>query len=165
MVSDRLGYLLKHVLARLTEEQAKALEPFGMNGRDLAVLSAVASEEPLSQLEVAARLRVDRTSIGDLLDGLEDRGLVERRRSPEDRRRNVVVLTAARRGHLRDGRTDPASRSSTSSSLPCTAGHRFRETSATCWGNEAPARPLDQHHVRTVWCSVVRARPLADSGR
>jgi DNA-binding MarR family transcriptional regulator len=93
MVSDRLGYLLKHVQARLTEEQAKALEPFGINGRDLAVLSTVAAEEPLSQLEVAARLGVDRTSIGDLLDALEKRGLVERRRSPEDRRRNTVALT------------------------------------------------------------------------
>jgi len=93
MASDRLGYLLKHVLARLTEAQTKALAPHGLNGRDLAVLSAVASGEPLSQLEVASRLRVDRTSIGDLLDGLEDRGFVERRRSPEDRRRNVVVLT------------------------------------------------------------------------
>jgi DNA-binding MarR family transcriptional regulator len=58
------------------------------------VLAAIVSGEPLSQLEVAARLRVDRTSIGDLLDGLEERGFVERRRSPEDRRRNVVVLTA-----------------------------------------------------------------------
>ncbi len=93
MVSDRLGYLLKHVQARLAEQQAGALEPFGINGRDLAVLSTVASEEPLSQLEVAARLGVDRTSIGDLLDSLEDRGLVERRRSPEDRRRNIVALT------------------------------------------------------------------------
>ncbi len=93
MVSDRLGYLLKHVLARLTEAQTKALAPHGLNGRDLAVLSAVASGEPLSQLEVASRLRVDRTSIGDLIDGLEDRGFVERRRSPEDRRRNVVALT------------------------------------------------------------------------
>jgi DNA-binding MarR family transcriptional regulator len=92
-MSDRLGYLLKHVLAQLTEAQTKALAPHGVNGRDLAVLSAIAASEPLSQLEVAARLRVDRTSIGDLLDGLEERGLVERRRSPEDRRRNVVVLT------------------------------------------------------------------------
>jgi len=93
MVSDRLGYLLKHVQARLAEQQAEALEPFGINGRDLSVLSTVASEEPLSQLDVAARLGVDRTSIGDLLDSLEDRGLVERRRSPEDRRRNIVALT------------------------------------------------------------------------
>jgi DNA-binding MarR family transcriptional regulator len=93
MASDRLGYLLKHVLAELTEAQTKALAPHGLNGRDLAVLSAIVSGEPLSQLEVAARLRVDRTSIGDLLDGLEERGFVERRRSPEDRRRNVVVLT------------------------------------------------------------------------
>ncbi len=94
MASDRLGYLLKHVLAQLTEAQTSALAPHGLNGRDLAVLAAIVSGEPLSQLEVAARLRVDRTSIGDLLDGLEERGFVERRRSPEDRRRNVVVLTS-----------------------------------------------------------------------
>ena len=93
-MADRLGYLLKHVLAQLTEAQATALEPYGVTGRDLAVLSAIVAGEPLSQLEVAARLRVDRTSIGDLLDSLEERGLVERRRSPEDRRRNVVALTA-----------------------------------------------------------------------
>ena len=92
-MADRLGYLLKHVLAQLTEAQTKALAPYGVNGRDLAVLSSIVAGEPLSQLEVAARLRVDRTSIGDLLDGLEERGLVERRRSAEDRRRNVVVLT------------------------------------------------------------------------
>ena len=72
MVSDRLGYLLKHVLARLTEAQTKALAPHGLNGRDLAVLSAVASGEPLSQLEVASRLRVDRTSIGEFLAPLSD---------------------------------------------------------------------------------------------
>ena len=92
-MADRLGYLLKHVLAQLTEAQTAALAPYGVTGRDLAVLSAIAAGAPLSQLEVAARLRVDRTSIGDLLDGLEDRGLVERRRSAEDRRRNVVALT------------------------------------------------------------------------
>jgi DNA-binding MarR family transcriptional regulator len=102
MMSDRLGYLLKHVQARLAEEQAKALAPFGINGRDLAVLSTIASEEPLSQLDVAARLGVDRTSIGDLLDGLEERGLVERRRSPADRRRNIVALTPHGEDTLRE---------------------------------------------------------------
>jgi DNA-binding MarR family transcriptional regulator len=94
MLSDRLGYLLKHVQARLTEESRAALEPYGLDGRDLAVLSVIAAEDPLSQLDVAARLGVDRTSIGDLLDTLEERDLIERRRSPEDRRRNLVALTA-----------------------------------------------------------------------
>jgi DNA-binding MarR family transcriptional regulator len=93
MLTDRLGYLLKHVQARLTDQSAKALESFGVDGRALAILSVIAAEDPLSQLEVAALLGVDRTSIGDLLDGLERRGLVERRRSPEDRRRNLVALT------------------------------------------------------------------------
>jgi DNA-binding MarR family transcriptional regulator len=126
MVSDRLGYLLKHVQARLTEEQAKALEPFGINGRDLAVLSTVASEEPLSQLEVAARLGVDRTSIGDLLDALEDRGLVERRRSPEDRRRNIVALTPHGEDTLEKAE-QVRLKVEQAFLAPLTSSHRFRE--------------------------------------
>lgn len=56
------------------------------------MLSGAAS---LSQVEVAGRLGVDRTTMVALLDGLEDQGLVERRRSPRDRRKNLVELTAA----------------------------------------------------------------------
>jgi DNA-binding MarR family transcriptional regulator len=126
MLSDRLGYLLKHVQARLTDEQAKALEPFGINGRDLAVLSTVASEEPLSQLEVAARLGVDRTSIGDLLDTLEVRGLIERRRSPEDRRRNIVALTAHGENTLEKAE-QVRIKVEQAFLAPLTSSHRFRE--------------------------------------
>ncbi len=36
-----------------------------------------------------------------LIDGLEDHGLVERRRSPHDRRKNIVELTPEGRDCLR----------------------------------------------------------------
>ena len=44
-------------------------------------------------MEAARRLGVDRTTMVALVDALEGKGLVERRRSEEDRRRNVVELT------------------------------------------------------------------------
>ncbi|MFF2996347.1 MarR family winged helix-turn-helix transcriptional regulator [Streptomyces sp. NPDC057950] len=93
----RLGYLLKHAQQRLTRASAEALAPFGVDGHELAVLAVLAAEYPLSQVEVAGRLGVDRTTMVALVDGLEDHGLVERRRSPQDRRKNIVELTAA--GH------------------------------------------------------------------
>ncbi|MBW8485393.1 MarR family winged helix-turn-helix transcriptional regulator [Actinomadura parmotrematis] len=89
----RLGYLFKHAHARLTALSAAALEPFGITGRDLAVLAVLGAPDELSQAEAAARLGVDRTTMVALIDGLEGRGLVERRRSARDRRRNTVLPT------------------------------------------------------------------------
>jgi DNA-binding MarR family transcriptional regulator len=94
-LASRLGYLLKHAQLKLSEAAARALVPFGIDGRELAVLVVLAAEYPLSQVEAAGRLGVDRTTMVALVDRLEGKGLVERRRSPEDRRRNIVGLTAA----------------------------------------------------------------------
>ena len=98
----RLGYLLKHAQQRLAEFTAPALAPFGISGRELAVLMTIDDLVPLSQQDVADRLGVDRTTMVLLIDELENKGLVQRRRDPDDRRKNVVVLTDAGRTTLRD---------------------------------------------------------------
>jgi DNA-binding MarR family transcriptional regulator len=100
-LASRLGYLLKHAYLRLTEASAAALAPFGIDGRELAVLAVLAAEYPLSQLEAAGRLGVDRTTMVALVDALETKGLVERHRSPQDRRKNTVQLTPTGQDCLR----------------------------------------------------------------
>ncbi|MFF4347190.1 MarR family winged helix-turn-helix transcriptional regulator [Streptomyces sp. NPDC001530] len=100
-LESRLGYLLKHAQQRLARASAGALAPLGIDGHELAVLALFSAEYPLSQVEAAGRLGVDRTTMVALVDGLEDHGLVERRRSPQDRRKNIVELTAAGRDCLR----------------------------------------------------------------
>ncbi|MDH6135719.1 DNA-binding MarR family transcriptional regulator [Kitasatospora sp. MAA4] len=99
----RLGYLFKHVHLRLAEASALALAPFGVDGRELAVLVVLAAKDPLSQLEAAGRLGVDRTTMVALVDALEVKGLVERRRSSQDRRKNIVQLTPTGQDCLRKG--------------------------------------------------------------
>ncbi|WP_435134788.1 MarR family winged helix-turn-helix transcriptional regulator [Actinacidiphila sp. bgisy144] len=93
LLGIRLGYLLKHAQLRLAERAGPALAPFGLDARELAVLAVLAAGHPLSQVEAARRLGVDRTTMVALVDVLEGQELVERRRSKEDRRRNVVELT------------------------------------------------------------------------
>ncbi|MGW4696706.1 MarR family winged helix-turn-helix transcriptional regulator [Kitasatospora cineracea] len=90
---DRLGYLLKHVQLRYAEASARALDPLGTDGRELAVLAVLAADIPLSQQEAAGRLGVDRTTMVALVDALEAKSLAERVRSSTDRRKNIVRLT------------------------------------------------------------------------
>ncbi len=100
-MSRRLGYLLKHAGMRLAELNGKALAPFGIDARELAILLLLAGREPASQQQAAQRLGVDRTTMVALLDTLEGKGLVSRHPHAEDRRRNVVELTDAGQETLR----------------------------------------------------------------
>ncbi len=100
-LAGRLGYLLKHAQLRLAGLTASALAPFGITGRECAVLIAIDDRVPLSQQEVARRLGVNRTTMVVLIDELESKGLVRRQRDPDDRRKNVVALTEAGRTTLR----------------------------------------------------------------
>jgi DNA-binding MarR family transcriptional regulator len=107
-LAGRLGYLLKHAQQQLMQAAVPAMAPFGIDGRELAVLSVLGAGPPLSQQEAAEQLGVDRTTMVALVDVLEGKGLVERQRSPSDRRKNIVELTPAgqscltRAGQARD---------------------------------------------------------------
>ena len=96
-LADRLAYLLKHAQLGLAGLTAEALAPFGVSGRELAVLTVLAGQEPGSQQQAAQRLGVDRTTMVGLVDALEAKGLVRRHAHAADRRRNVVELTEAGR--------------------------------------------------------------------
>src|ERR1700759_1039619 len=101
VVSRRLGYLFKHAQMRMEELSSAALAPFGIDARELGILLVIASHEPGSQQQAAQRLGIDRTSMVARLDALADKGLVSRHPHAEDRRRNVVELTAAGRDTVR----------------------------------------------------------------
>ena len=100
-VHRRLGYLLKHAQLRMAELTEKALAPYGISGRELAVLLVLAGREPASQQQAAQRLGIDRTTMVALLDALQAKGLVSRHPHADDRRRNVVELTEAGQDTLR----------------------------------------------------------------
>ncbi|MFG2003841.1 helix-turn-helix domain-containing protein [Spirillospora sp. NPDC048911] len=91
--ADRLGFLLKHAYLRHVEDSAAALAPLGIDGRELALLALFGGSEPLSQMEAAGRLGVDPATMVTLVDALERKELLQRRRSTHDRRRNIVSLT------------------------------------------------------------------------
>jgi DNA-binding MarR family transcriptional regulator len=128
-LAGRLGYLLKHARERLGELTAEVLAPFGVTGRQVGVLIAIDDRVPLSQQEVALRLGVDRTTMVDLIDELEGKGLVQRRQDPADRRRNVVALTPAGTATLAAAsRATQEAERRFLGSLPAPQAAAFRET-------------------------------------
>jgi MarR family transcriptional regulator, lower aerobic nicotinate degradation pathway regulator len=82
----RLGYAAK-------ERAMSAYEQTGLHPYHHAVLIAVGEGAHETQGSIADALGYDRGQLVGLLDELEERGLVERRRDPEDRRRHLVSLT------------------------------------------------------------------------
>jgi len=93
VLAERLGFLLKHVQLALGSTIGTALTPLGLDGREFAVLAVLDSEGPRSQQRLSARMRVDRTTMVSLVDDLERKGLVERRRDAEDRRAYAIHVT------------------------------------------------------------------------
>jgi DNA-binding MarR family transcriptional regulator len=98
----RVGFLLKHAQLGYAGLATAALAPYGIDGRELAVLTLLAGQDLLSQQELAHDLGIDRTTMVALIDGLETKNLVERRPHPSDRRKNIVELTAVGRRTLAD---------------------------------------------------------------
>jgi MarR family transcriptional regulator, lower aerobic nicotinate degradation pathway regulator len=71
------------------------LAPLGLRPRHLVALTVLRHLGGSTQQALASTLAMDGTNVVGLLNELEADKLIERRRSPEDRRRHVVELTAA----------------------------------------------------------------------
>lgn len=89
----RAGALLDHLARRIRLRSESVLAPLGLRPRHLIALTLLRDLGGCSQQALAQRLEMDGTNIVGLLNDLEADNLVERRRSPEDRRRHVVELT------------------------------------------------------------------------
>jgi MarR family transcriptional regulator, transcriptional regulator for hemolysin len=96
--ATRSALPLLDYLGRLARAGAEAaLTPRGLRPRHLVALTLLAESGPTAQQDLAAALRLDPSNLVGLLNQLDANGLVTRRRSPADRRRHIVELTA--QGH------------------------------------------------------------------
>ncbi|URN03931.1 MarR family winged helix-turn-helix transcriptional regulator [Actinomadura madurae] len=97
---DSPTYLMFETV-RLVRRTATRMFPGQLRLPHLLVLWCAARHGPLSQREVAERLRMDAGDLVGIVDALEDAGHVRRRRDPEDRRR--YALEATEDGRLKLG--------------------------------------------------------------
>jgi DNA-binding MarR family transcriptional regulator len=83
---------------------ATALKPLGLDPRQFGVMNLVAINAGLSQQAITEPLGIPASRVVALVDDLEDRGLIERRRNPEDRRAYALELTTKGRQTLDEAR-------------------------------------------------------------
>ncbi|WP_322410307.1 MarR family winged helix-turn-helix transcriptional regulator [Microbacterium invictum] len=102
ILGDDLSFLLARANALSLSAGNAALAVHDLKARSYAVLAAACATPPPSQRELADFLRLDPSQVVSLVDQLEQRGLVERRADPQDRRANAVVATAAGEALARD---------------------------------------------------------------
>jgi DNA-binding MarR family transcriptional regulator len=94
------SFLLKRLGFAAKERAMDAYEGADLHPYHHAILAVLDEHDRETQGEIADALGYDRGQLVGLLDELEDKGLVERERDKQDRRRQIVRVTPAGRRTL-----------------------------------------------------------------
>lgn len=87
--------------ADLVEQRLRnELEPLGLRPRQARILGALNRMGPISQATLAKEYQVTPGSMSTMVTRLEKLGLVTRYREPDERRSDVLSLTAQGKAHL-----------------------------------------------------------------
>jgi DNA-binding MarR family transcriptional regulator len=95
-LAPRLRWTITRLARRLRQEAGTDLGP-----SQVAALATIERHGPLSPSELARAERIQRPTATRILRHLEEAGLVERVRDPEDGRGSIVSITGAGRQHLK----------------------------------------------------------------
>ncbi|MBE1582774.1 MarR family winged helix-turn-helix transcriptional regulator [Nonomuraea angiospora] len=101
---------LRTLPSRLTNQAAQTANRFvdqalgqaGVRRYHYALLAALEEYGPASQAALGRRTGIDRSDMVATVNDLAERRLLERAPDPDDRRRNIITITAAGRSQLTD---------------------------------------------------------------
>src|SRR5215469_4759147 len=89
------AFLLVQLVMEAARQFAEQLAPLGGGPRNIGMLTRLAANEGKAQQVIGDLIGLNPTQMVFLVDELEGRGFVERRRNPADRRSYALYLTSA----------------------------------------------------------------------
>jgi DNA-binding MarR family transcriptional regulator len=92
---DSIGFVINRTHQRMHREFLAALEPLGIEPRHFGTLRALRAAGPVTQGQLAELLDVSPALVVQIVDHLEEHGLVARERDPADRRAYRLHLLPA----------------------------------------------------------------------
>ena len=92
---ELLGYQLRRAQLSMFQSFAESMSEYRISPGQFGVLTIISENPGLNQTRLAGALGIDRSTMVAVLDGLEERGLMERTPSPTDRRSHALLLTSA----------------------------------------------------------------------
>jgi DNA-binding MarR family transcriptional regulator len=93
--ADNVAFLLSQLGHRSASVFADLIASIDLTPPHSGILRAIAAEPGRSQQALSGQLGLLPSRVVAYVDELEDRGYVERRRNPDDRRLHALYLTAA----------------------------------------------------------------------
>lgn len=102
MMEDAVGYRLRRAQLAVFQQFNEAFAAKDLRPTDFAVLLLLSCNQGLKQSEVAEALGIQRANFVAIVDGLEEKGLVERRKSEKDRRVQALYMTRAGSDYLKE---------------------------------------------------------------
>lgn len=94
------GHLLRRCQQIAVSLFLQECAAFDLTPLQFAVMSALDHHGPIDQVRLGGLTALDRTTIGVVINKLEERGLAQRRKSEKDRRANLITLSAEGRSLL-----------------------------------------------------------------
>ena len=94
-MDDIVGYKLRRAQLGVFQDFIESFAKLKLRPAEFSVLAVIGRRPGLKQSEIAEQLGIKRANFVALMDGLERRGLAERRKSQQDKRSHAVHLTEA----------------------------------------------------------------------
>lgn len=104
-LDDNTGYHLRRAYVAVRRHFEQAVARYDLTQKQTGVIWLIDANPGVSQIALANELNMDRASMMAIVDRLEERSLIVRKRSAEDGRRQELYTTAKGRKTLAQAKT------------------------------------------------------------